>query len=207
MHKMYGNIAMLPDDVRSSINRKIRDGWKYRTIVSWLFTQIAQQDIPDLDIKTGEHYSLIWTRNTKHKMKANARCLAQLASWFKNHYSVWLDEEATKEQSIRLVEHLEKLTSASGDKRRPGSSAGGTILIRSLLLDAINKVRKKDNNPEDLARLANAWSRVNESGHRVQGHIDLGLQSLRDEIKTNPEALDAFNKLHGVVKKSGKRSS
>jgi len=133
--------------------------------------------------------------------------MSTLILWFKGGYKEWLTHEADKDESIRLVERVEKLTSEVGDKGQPGSSTGGTLLIRSLLLDAINHVRSGQSDPENLARLANAWARVNEGGHRVQGRIDMGLQSLRDEIKTNPEALDAFNKLHGAVKKSNRRSS
>lgn len=206
MHKIIATIGKLPEPVRIEINRKIRDGWQYRTITSWLFAQTAEQDIPDLNLKTGEPYSLVWTRNAKYTTRAHVRCVGNLCKWFKHHYPEWLLHEAQKEESIRLVERIEDLTSAASDKAQPGSSTGGTLLIRSLLLDAINKARTGNSDPDDLARLANAWARVNEGGFRVQGSIDLALQSLRDEIKANPEALEAFNKLRGAVKKSTKRS-
>lgn len=205
MRKSRGFIALLPKNVREQISRKISDGWQYKTVANWLFTQTVQQDIPDLNLKTGESYSQIWTRNGTHAAGIH-RCKNHLAAWFQGGYREWLSEEADKEESVRLVDHVENLTSATSDRGQPGSTTGGTLLIRSLLLDAINKIRKGNNSPEDLARLATAWTRVNEGGHRVQGSIDLGLRSLRDEIKTNPEALEAFNKLRGAVKKSTKRS-
>ena len=57
-----GKIASLPATLRHEINLKVQDGWQFRTIVRWLFAQTVDRDILDLDLKTGDSCSLIWTR-------------------------------------------------------------------------------------------------------------------------------------------------
>jgi hypothetical protein len=206
VRKPTGKIAMLPEVVRTQINRKIRDGWQYRSIVDWLFAQPADQDVPDLKLKTGELYALVWTRERTQKGSAKDACTFALSFWFKNHYGDWLNEELVRDQAVRLVEATERLSSVASEKAEPGSSAGGNLIIRSMLMEAIRGLSGGDEtHPEHLARLANAWARLNDTRIRGQGAIDAGLQTLRDEIKTNPEALELFNKLYDTVKPRPKR--
>jgi hypothetical protein len=195
-----GKIAMLPEAVRTEINHKIRDGWKYQTIKNWLFVQRADRDIPDLNLKTGELYAVAWTQAAKNERQAHESCVVALTRWFKYGYQAWLNEELVRDQMIRFVEATERLNSAAGEKSQPGSSAGGNLIIRSLLMEAIRGLCGKKKAPADLARLANAWARMNDSGIRGKEAIDAGLQRLRDEIKTSPEALELFNKLYGTLK-------
>jgi hypothetical protein len=198
--KPVGKISMLPEAVRTQINHKIRDGWKYRTITDWLFVQRADQDVPDLNLKTGELYALAWTQVAKNDRQAHQTCAVALTRWFKYSYQAWLNEELVRDQMIRFVEATERLNSAASEKSQPASSAGGNLIIRSLLMEAIRGLCGKKKTPADLARLANAWARMNDTSIRGQAAIDAGLQSLRDEIKTNPEALELFNKLYGALK-------
>jgi hypothetical protein len=72
---------------------------------------------------------------------------------------------------------------------------------------AIDLIRKRNNDPADLARLANAWARMNHSGLELekfklqsQQAIDVGLSALLEDLKKNPEAIAAFNKLYDIVK-------
>jgi hypothetical protein len=207
MRRPSGKIAMLPEAVRAEINRKIGDGWQYRTITDWLFAQRAEQDIPDLKVKTGDLYALAWTRDHHQKGSARDACVFALHAWFKKRYPVWLKEEMERDQAVRLVEQMEQLSRVAGEKAQPGSSAGGNLIIRSLLMEAIRALcRSGEKHPAHLARLANAWARMNDTGVRGQRALDSGLQALRDEIKGNPKALELFNKLYSATKVGVKRN-
>jgi hypothetical protein len=205
MRKPTGKIAMLPEAVRGQINRKIRDGWQYHTIKDWLFGQRADQDIPDLKLKAGELYALAWTRATKNERTAHGTCTVALTKWYKNHYPEWLKEQLSRDRALRVVEEMEGLSSAASEKAEADSKAGGNLIIRSLLLEAIRTLSDDEEaNPAQLAKLANAWARVNDTGVRGQEALDAGLQTLRDEIKGNPKALEQFNKLYAAIKARSK---
>jgi hypothetical protein len=201
VNRARSKIAMLPEDVRAQINRKIRDGWKYGTIRDWLFLQHTEQDIPDLGLKAGECFALAWTRDAKDERANRHSCISALSYWFKHRYPGWLAEQLSRDRALRVVEESERLSSLAGDKSEPGSNVGGNLIIRSLLLEAIRAhCEDKEADPAHLARLANAWARMNDSGIRGQEALDAGLQQLRDEIKDNPKALEQFNKLYGTLK-------
>jgi hypothetical protein len=200
MRKTRCKIGLLPLEIRNQINRHIRNGWQYNTIAEWLFTQQARVDVPDLGIRAGDPYTQGWAGNSKDRAVMRHRCENSLGRWYRSQYPKWLGEQVHNEESLPLLEHVEHLSSAASEKTQPDSSIGGNCLIRSLLFETIQSKRKEGNDPAEIARLANAWARLNDSNVRTQGSIDRGLQTLRDEIKTNPEALELFRKLRDVVK-------
>jgi len=213
-HRRICKMARLPFDLRSEINVKLRDGWRLTTIVDWLFGQRVDRDVPDLNLKAGEPCSLAWTRTSTDEATARTTCRFALSRWLSSGYVDWLREEAETDKRVRLVEHVEKLSQAASQKGEPDSSVGGTLIIRSLLMEAIQEVCTGDNDPAEIARLANAWARMNQTGTEVeklklrsQEVIEVGLQALYDEMKDNPDAIAQFQKLREIMKRPAKRTS
>jgi hypothetical protein len=176
-------------------------------ICDWLFALKAETDIPPLRLKAGDPYSLVWTRGARDLATAQLNFRCRLSKFYHNHYHTWLREQADREEIAGLVDRVEELSTAAGAKAREGSAIGGNLLIRSLLMDAIDVIRKGNNDPADLARLANAWARMNHSGVELeklkiqsQKAIDTGLSALLEDLKNNPEARAAFNNLYNIVK-------
>jgi hypothetical protein len=200
MRKSQNRIGRLPVAVRVGVNHRLRDGWKLSTIAEWLFAQKAAQDVPDLDLHPGDPYALAWTRTARSRLMALDTCKNSLSKWFRSYYREWLKQEANRNEFIQLVERVEQLTGEASEKGEPGAVTGASLIIRSLLIEALTKVCQGEGDPADIARLSNAWARVNEAGMRVQGSLHIGLQAVRDEIKGNPEALELFNKLYDAVK-------
>ncbi len=207
MRKSRSRFALFPQPIRNEINRKLDDGWPYERIREWLFAQTADRDIPALDLKTGDSYSLVWTRTTPDEKLLIRNFGVAMSSWFHTHYPRWRDEQADRKEITGLVDRVEQLSTAAGEKAREGSATGGNLLIRSLLMDAIDIIHKKKHDPAQLARLANAWARMNHSGLELekfklqsQQAIDVGLSALYEEAKNNPEAMAAFHKFHDLVK-------
>jgi len=207
LRKSRGRIARLPEHLREEINRKIRSGWSYPMICDWLFAQNAEADVPALNLKAGDPYSLVWTRDGKDLPTAQFNFRCRLSKWYHNHYLTWLRDQTDREEITGLVDRVEQLSTAAGEKARENSATGGSLLIRSLLMDAIDLVRKGNNDPANLARLANAWARMNHSGLELekfklqsQKGMDLALSALRNEVKMNPEAIAAFNKFYNIAK-------
>lgn len=194
--------AFLPPDVRAEINRKLYDGCRFRTVRDWLFAQKADRDIPDLNLKAGDSYSTVWLRASKSEGSARENCLRLVAHWHRTYYLDWLKERAERDESLRLIERVEQLTSDASTKNRSATHTGGNLMIRSLLLEAIQNVRKGGHNPAELARLANAWARMSQVDEHT---IDIGFEALLEQIKANPQALEAFNNLRAVVKGTEKQ--
>jgi hypothetical protein len=176
-------------------------------ICDWLFALKAETDIPSLRLKAGDPYSLVWTRGTRDLATAQLNFRCRLSKFYHNHYHTWLREQADREEVAGLVDRVEQLSTAAGEKARENSATGGSLLIRSLLMDAIDIIRKGNNDPADLARLANAWARMNHSGLELEkfklqskAAIDVGLSALLEDVKKNPEAIAAFYKFHDIVK-------
>ncbi len=206
LRKSRGRIARHPKPIRDEICRKLRDAWSYSMICDWLFALKAETDIPSLSLKAGDPYSLVWTRGTRDLPTAQLNFRCRLSKFFHNHYATWQREQADREEVAGLVDRVEELSTAAGAKAREGSATGGNLLIRSLLMDAIDLIRKRDNDPAGLARLANAWARMNHSGLELerfklqtQQAIDVGLSALYEELKTKPETLAAFQKFREVI--------
>jgi hypothetical protein len=214
LRKSRGRIARHPEPIRHEINRKLRDAWSYPMICDWLFAQTADADVPPLRLKAGDPYSLVWTRGAKDLATAQLNFRCRLSKWYQRHYPTWLREQTDREEITGLVDRMENLSTAAGEKAREGSASGGSLLIRSLLIDAIDLIRKGNNDPANLARLANAWARINHSGLELekfklqsQKAIDVGLSALLEDAKHKPEAIIAFNKFHDIVKGKQKPSS
>ena len=214
MRKSRSKIALLPEAMRIAINRKLRDGWQYATIVKWLFAERAKQDVPDLHLKAGERYERVWTQRSATMKRAEMYCSRNLSGWYNSHYREWVREQAKQDSSVRLVDRMEELSQAAVAKGQPGSTEGGNLIIRSLLIEAIQSVCRGDNNPAHIARLANAWARMCQAGTTVeslklrsQDAVDLALRAMYDEIKDNPAAIEQFNKLHELVTGAAEPSS
>lgn len=216
MPKPRSKISALPSAVRTAINLKIQEGWRLVTIAEWLMPQIAPVDIPDLQLKAGEPYALIWSRGAEsdetpsrhpdQSITPQRLCERALSRWFTTAFPRWLHEQAEREEFLGLVERAEQLGAAVSGPDQPNPSDGTNRLIRSLLFEAITRVRKNENNSADIARLTHAWARLHHASNeseqlklRTQKVIDAGLKAVFDEIKTNPKAIAAFKTLRNIV--------
>jgi hypothetical protein len=153
-------IARLPAHVREEINQKLYDGWQFQTIADWLFRQTADRDIPDLNLKTGEPYSLVWTRTAKDNKTARETCRSRIARWYHTHYPDWLEETVETGQAIRIFDRTEQLSAAAREKVANGSRHGADVIIRALLLDTITKLREQGSDPDKLIDLINTWAKI-----------------------------------------------
>ncbi len=207
-------MARLPFDIRTQINIRLRDGWQLSTTVDWLFQQRVECEVPDLKLKPGDPCSLAWTRAAKDEPTARQSCKSALSRWLGGPYLDWLKDEAESDKRIRLVEHMEELGQTANDRAQSGSTEGGNLIVRSLLMEAINEVCNGKSDPADIARLATAWARTNQAGTevaklklRTQDSVDTGLQALYDDVKDNPAALKLFNKFRDIVKSATPQNS
>ncbi len=201
MRKSRSRFALFPQPIRNGINLKLDDGWPYERIREWLFAQTADRDIPALDLKTGDSYSLVWTRTTPDEGLIIRNFGVALSSWYHTHYPQWRNEQADRDEELLLIERIDELTAAATSQNRAATHMGGNLLIRSLILEAIRKGRDK---PDQLARLANAWVRLSQVDEHT---IDIGLAAVTEEIKSNPKAVELFNQLWAVVKAAEKSSA
>jgi hypothetical protein len=187
--KPRGYIARLPAALREEINQRMNNGWQYNTIARWLFEQTADQDIPDLELKTGDPYSLVWTRNTNRKGIHQEACEITLCKWYRGPHQQWLILQASRDPLMRVVERFERIGSVASEKAQPNSVTGGNLCIRSLLFEALDQIRAGSQDPEVMARLANAWARLNQAGTeseklklQMQEATDAGLQALYEDV-------------------------
>jgi len=182
----------MPQAIRDQINRQLDDGAQYEQIRAWLFAQTADRDIPALDLKTGDPYSLCWTRTTTDEAVIIRNFGVALSGWYHTHYPRWCEQQADRDESLRMLEEVEQLTTDASTQNRAATHLGGNLLIRSMLLQSIYQTRKKTNDPDHIARLANAWARVSQIDEH---NVDIGLETLLQEIKSNPKAREIFNQL------------
>ncbi len=209
MPKSRGKISAMPSAIRTSINLKIQEGWRLTTIADWLMSETAPVDIPDLQLKAGESYALLWSRESDQAISPHRLCERALSHWHQNSYPRWEREQAEREEFLGLVERAERLGAAVGGPETTDPNEGTNRLIRSVLFEAIAKVRKNENNTADLARIAHAWARMNTVTRenenlklRKQEAIDVGLEAIAEEFKKKPEVLGAFNQFREVVKRA-----
>lgn len=207
MPKSHGKISALPSAVRTEINLKIQEGWRLVSIAQWLLTQTAPTDIPDLHLTAGQPYALLWSRESDQSITPQRLCERALSRWYTTAYPVWLRQQAEREEFLGLVERAEQLGAAVGEKDQTDPLQGVNRLIRSLLFEAITKVRNHENNSADIARLTHAWARVYHISTETekfklqnQKAIDVGLKVLTDELKRNPKALEAFRAVRAAIK-------
>ena len=153
-------IACLPAHVREEINQKLYDGWQFQTIGDWLYDQVADRDIPDLNLKTGDRYCLIWTRPAKDAKAARETCRYRIARWYYTHYPDWLREHVETSRAIRVFERAQQLSSSAKEKIEPRSIHGADAFLRALLLDAIANLRDDNKNPDKIIELVNAWAKI-----------------------------------------------
>ena len=207
-------MARLPLAIRTEINIRLREGWRLQTLAEWLFQQRVKCDVPDLNLKPGDPCSLVWTRTAKNESMARTLCRKGLSRWLRDGYTDWLKEEAESDKRVRLVDRVEQLSQTASEKGRPGATEGGNLIVRSLLMEAIDAVCKGGSDPADIACLANAWARTNQAGTefaklklRTQDSTDAGLQALYEDVKDNPAALELFNQFRDIVKSSTPQNS
>lgn len=209
MRKTTSRIARLPETVRTEINRRMEEGWPYKMIREWLFGQSAGQDLPALELKAGDSYSLVWARTTKSAEHAADACEQALSDWYCKRYPEWVKQKAApKDEAVQLVDRVERLSREAGEHAMPGASGGGNLIIRSLLMEAMETVSQKEKDPQEIARLAQAWARVSDAGVEVEKMnlkakeaIDVGLDALYEEAKQWPEAMEAWQKFYDLVKR------
>jgi hypothetical protein len=211
LRRSWSKLGTLPLAVRTQINIKLREGCRYRTIVRWLFDQKAKADIPDLNLKAGQSFSLVWLRASKTAQGAEDNCKQGLVLWFDTHYREWLREEVSQDKPIRVLTEMHELSSVASETARPEAAAGGNMLIQSMLLDTIKLLHENKKDPAELAQLANAWARLNQTTTenekiklRTQASLDAGLEALKAEITKDPETVALFKKLHDIVKGTSK---
>ncbi|HXI84131.1 MAG TPA: hypothetical protein VNL17_08590 [Verrucomicrobiae bacterium] len=209
LRKRFSRIAMLPEEMRLEINRKMRDGQQIKMIGEWLFEQRADRDLPHLHLKAGDAYSLSWLRTSPKEKNARRTVEAGLARWFYTSYQEWLRREQAREETVQRVEDSEQTNRAAAEKSQPDADVGGNLIIRSMLLEAINLVHKDSKDPTELSQLATAWARLKQTAIeleklrlRTQEAVDAGLKALKSEITKDPEAIELFKKLHDIVKRS-----
>ena len=200
---------MLPEEMRLEINRKMRDGQQIKMIGEWLFEQRADRDLPHLHLKAGDAYSLSWLRTSPKEKNARRTVEAGLARWFYTSYQEWLRREQAREETVQRVEDSEQTNRAAAEKSQPDADVGGNLIIRSMLLEAINLVHKDSQDPTELSQLATAWARLKQTAIeleklrlRTREAVDAGLKALKSEITKDPEAIELFKKLHDIVKRS-----
>jgi hypothetical protein len=196
MRKSRSRFALFPQPIRNEINRKLDDGWPYDRIREWLFAQTADRDIPALDLKAGDSYSLIWTRTTPDENLIIRNFGVAMSSWFHSHYLVWRNTQAERDEDLALIERIDHLTTVATSENHEATHRGGNLLIRSLILEAIRKGR---DNPDQLARLAHAWARLSQTDEH---NIDTGAHALLDEMKGNREALALARQMVAAAKKT-----
>jgi hypothetical protein len=203
MRKSRSRFALFPLPLRNALNLKLDDGWQYEQIRAWLFAEKADRDIPALDLKAGDPYSLIWTRTTPDEKIIIRNFGVALSAWYHNHYPHWRAEQAERDDDLQLIERIDDLTAAaSTTAENPAAThLGGNLLIRSLILEAI---RKRKDHPEQLARLAHAWVRLSQTDEHTS-HI--GLQALHEEIKANPQALAFARQMIAAAKNKDRPSN
>jgi hypothetical protein len=110
MRKSTSRITRLPPEVREEINRKMDSGWAYRLIRKWLFEQVAECDVPALELVKGDSYSLAWLRAAKSPEHAWHHCELALGNWYRVHHPLWLKLQVQGSESMRLVKRAGMLT-------------------------------------------------------------------------------------------------
>jgi hypothetical protein len=204
VRKSRSRFALLPQSVRDELNRKLDDGWQYEPIRHWLFAEKADRDIPSLGLRKGDPFSLVWTRTIPDEKRLIRNFGIALSGWYHTHFQQWREEQADRDESLRLLESVDELTSAATTSNRAASHLGGNLLIRTLLLDAIRRVRKSDNSADQLARLAHAWARLSQTDEHT---TDIGLRVLAEDVKANPEALAHARQMFDAVKAARQQSN
>ena len=220
MRKSTSRLGRLPPEVREEINRKLECGWGYRLIRKWLFEEVAECDLPALGLMKGESFSVAWLRAAKSPEHAYHHCELALGNWFRNQYPQWLKQQVEGDGAIRLVEKVEELSSEANKKELEGSIQGGNAMIRAMLVDAINTVRGGSNgpagvreaagggSPKDIAQLANAWARLNQSNTEVEklrlkteSMVERAFKHLGKGFGNDPEAMELIRKLKAIDKR------
>jgi hypothetical protein len=213
MRKSRSRFALLPQSLREELNRKLDDGWQYEQIRHWLFELKADRDIPALNLKTGDPYSLAWTRTIPDEEKLIRNFGIALSGWYHTHFQQWREEQSQRdrEDCLRIVKSAYELAATVGSQAPSSEAAtGAQHLVNSLLLDALGKTSKGENpNPADLSRLAHARARVNQTSLATkrldlvtENTTDLALKAFYEEIKDNPKAMEAFHHFYAIVKES-----
>jgi hypothetical protein len=208
--KSRSRFALLPQSLREELNRKLDDGWQYEQIRHWLFELKADRDIPALNLKTGDPYSLVWTRTIPDEPRLIRNFGIALSGWYHTHFQQWRNEQSQRhhEGCLRVIRSADELAATVGATApSPEATTGAQHLVNSLLLDALGKTSKGENpDPADLSRLAHAWARVNQTtlaskrlDLATEDTLALAAKALADDIKHNPEALALARQMFAAI--------
>jgi hypothetical protein len=145
-----GAIYSLPLEVRTQINVKLRDGWQIRDIAEWLFKER----------KLADHWLPKGLRGKDIHEHALNVCCHDVARWFRGPFRVWMDMESGRDEFVRLVERVEQSGAGAQGARRDGSDQGIGLIVRSILLETLEKIRNGSADAMDVAHLANSFSKL-----------------------------------------------
>jgi hypothetical protein len=145
-----GAIHSLPLEVRLQINLKLRDGWQIKDIAEWLFKTR----------KLEGHWLPKGLRGKDIREHALNVCCHDVARWFRGPFREWMNTESGRDELVRLVERIEQRGAVANGGRRDESDEGLGLMVRSILLETLEKIRNGSEDAGDVARLANAFSRL-----------------------------------------------
>ena len=152
------NLAALPAHIREELHHKLHDGWRFIPLRQWLFAQIADRDIPALNLKSRRPLSLDLGPHRQRPKTAEETCRYRIGQWTPIHHQAWLDQLHERERSTAVLDHLQRLNDAR-DPSRPGlDTAGADLIVRAILFDALEQAHFTAHDPNLLIRLAQTWT-------------------------------------------------
>jgi hypothetical protein len=238
MRRSTSRIGKLPKAILEEVNEKLAAGWEYGRVRRWLFELVAEEDVPALGLLKGEKFSQVWVRAAKSASNAGHFCELALGNWFRGWHQQWARQKLLRGETIKTIKKAAVLTreaaalesdnrpamqreetasdTVSGSEQSESQNGdptidGGNVLMRSVLIDAVEKVQSGSKDAKDIAQLANSWARLNQE-HRETEKLKLktedalkaGLRAVKQEIMANPEALELFHKMSAVINRAQK---
>ena len=82
--------------------------------------------------------------------------------------------------------------------------------MRSVLIDAVERVQGGSKDAKDIAQLANSWARLNQEQReteklklKTEDALKAGLRALKEQLLAIPEALELF-KMYDIIERAQK---
>jgi hypothetical protein len=145
-----GAIYAMPLELRIQINCRLRDGWQLQRIALWLFDE---RKLAGLWQPKG-------LRGKDIREHALSVCCYDLARWFQGPYRDWIDRETGRDEFVRLVERVEQKGIAARGGQREGADDGIGLIVRSILLETLEKIRNGTADAGDVAKLSDSFTRL-----------------------------------------------